>query len=406
MTMNFDDKINLVIRYVKLGWIPIPIYPGTKKPYMELLPKVNGRSSWRALLEDPPQKADIETWIRWDPSTCIALATGSHTRLIVIDIDYHECLPEEGIYLPPTLRVQSYRGEHLYYFAEDWIVNSQNHPWGEVKAEGGYVMAPPSRHPEEGWYYEFSEEPSLEAMANFEDVVLPSFPSRTRNRGWGYSFLSVPNTISSSTNTVKEEADQKMRDPSFCLKLVQDLGADVEHIGKAFRCIIPGHSETKPSAALWQMRDEPIIYYDFHGRESTNLLFLPDVYAAVKNNYFKELKEGERYLWWLRILYEYDVIEVPHIKYYDLPGNLPPSFYRLYDGIILMYRLRKIYKPEQEYMPCSYRFLEHWIGLKGVESRRRALEYLKKNGYLLSDRKIVNSKNTWDTPLYQLVKPS
>jgi len=104
----------------------------------------------------------IEGWWRRWPHANLALATGSGSGVIVVDVDPPageqslERLGRAGYPLPQTVAVRTGSGgTHLYYRAPRAAVgNSAGRlpgvelelPGVDLRAEGGYVVAPPSLH--------------------------------------------------------------------------------------------------------------------------------------------------------------------------------------------------------------------------------------------------------------------
>jgi putative DNA primase/helicase len=94
-------------------------------------------------------------WRRW-PSANVAVATGSRSNLLVLDFDGPEGLAaladlerQHGPF-PPTLRVKTPRGGvHVFFAAPPGeVIRSRTNLHGlrvDVRAEGGYVLVPPSR---------------------------------------------------------------------------------------------------------------------------------------------------------------------------------------------------------------------------------------------------------------------
>lgn len=135
-----DSIREAAIAYAQRKWSVIALRPADKRPLLE---------SW-----DPFQRqaATLEQvvawWNRW-PKANIGVVTGAVSGLVVLDVDGEagrEAL--RGRPLPETPVVETGRGWH-YWFA---------HPGGEVrtckpapgldlKADGSYVVAPPSAHP-------------------------------------------------------------------------------------------------------------------------------------------------------------------------------------------------------------------------------------------------------------------
>jgi len=106
--------------------------------------------------------ADAETvrrwWERW-PNAMIGMPTGKATGFWVLDVDDPESFESTlSIELPPTRRVDTGKGYHLYFrFDPDRPVrNAQKNgkgwpfpalPGAETRGDGGYVIVPPSIHP-------------------------------------------------------------------------------------------------------------------------------------------------------------------------------------------------------------------------------------------------------------------
>jgi hypothetical protein len=89
-------------------------------------------------------------WSRW-PEAAVAIACGSKSGgLVVLDCDAAEfvwtlenaCGP-----LPETFTVATGRGSHRYFVACEPIRTQRIAPHLELRAEGAYVLAPPSLHP-------------------------------------------------------------------------------------------------------------------------------------------------------------------------------------------------------------------------------------------------------------------
>jgi hypothetical protein len=98
----------------------------------------------------------IQRWWRQEPTFNIGVATGAVSGIMVIDVDdldaeaELEKLEDENGALPSTVEGVTARGRHLYF---KWpgrdIRNSAGKiaPGIDVRANGGYVLGPPSLHP-------------------------------------------------------------------------------------------------------------------------------------------------------------------------------------------------------------------------------------------------------------------
>ena len=123
-----------------------PVFPArlNKAPYTP-----NG------LLDATTDPEAVQDWWRRWPGANVALRTGEPSRLVVLDVDGHEgadalhALERDRGGLPVTTSVKTPRGGHHFYF--EWPGAPVNTTAGaiapglDVRADGGYVLVPPSR---------------------------------------------------------------------------------------------------------------------------------------------------------------------------------------------------------------------------------------------------------------------
>ena len=133
--------IEMALSYLEHGWSIIPIKPGEKVP---LIP------SWLEFQKRMPTLAEATEWFTKWPEANIAIIVGKISGLVVIDIDdpiegeqsFRKCFG--GVV---TLTVKTPKGTH-YYFKHPGDREISNAiraaPGLDVKADGGYVLAPPS----------------------------------------------------------------------------------------------------------------------------------------------------------------------------------------------------------------------------------------------------------------------
>lgn len=88
-------------------------------------------------------------WLEW-PWANIGIATGSQSGIAVIDVDERAggflSLSQIAPMLPETLTVQTGGGLHWYLAVQEPIHTRQIAPGIELRGDGSYVVAPPSRH--------------------------------------------------------------------------------------------------------------------------------------------------------------------------------------------------------------------------------------------------------------------
>ena len=85
------------------------------------------------------------------PGGLLAIRTGAASRLLIVDIDPRHGGAIDHTLMTPTATVATGGGGwHLYYRHPGGTIPSRplpNHPGVDIKADGGYVVAPPSTHP-------------------------------------------------------------------------------------------------------------------------------------------------------------------------------------------------------------------------------------------------------------------
>ena len=161
-------QMEAALYYARNGWRVFPLQPGGKEP-------LRGSRGYKDATTDENQ---IREWFSITPDANIGIATGQASKFCVVDIDgpegeqsLREWEAEHGP-LPGTLEQTTGRekgGRHLFFklpFIAPWDRNRKAircrnalMPGIDIKADGGYVVAPPSIHPETGRQYSWSVGP-------------------------------------------------------------------------------------------------------------------------------------------------------------------------------------------------------------------------------------------------------
>ena len=169
-----NKLLDAAIEYAtKYKWAVFPCSPTSKKPLTphgckDAKKSVGAIKAW---------------WERW-PDASIGIATGSVSGLIVIDEDldedkglngYEEVSEWERINgaLPATVQCITGRGGyHLYYQYDGTDIKNRAGILDgvDVRGEGGYVIAPPSMHPN-GTEYQWEDAPDEVAIAPIDATV-------------------------------------------------------------------------------------------------------------------------------------------------------------------------------------------------------------------------------------------
>jgi len=274
-------------------------------------------------------------------------------------------------------------------------MNNKKFAFGDLKSDGGYVVGPGSLH-ESGATYEFCE---MLSLAEIEIAELPEWllVDEAARAAQPLTGLKEPKTAykpndlkpkdgvrnNSVTYSISfQQLEQLNQEPETAFKVMALCGRDVSNVGKAFTCPIPGHSERKPSAALYQEPGRPIVLNDFHEREAGRFSWpLVDVYASVKVGKALKLQKGERAIWWLRALHEIGAVNPPVLNRYELPAEAKKPAIKLYGGFVYLMELRQLYAP-QDSAPFSWGFASKWCDIKSAGQVQQAMKYLLERGYL------------------------
>ncbi|MBF0542101.1 MAG: bifunctional DNA primase/polymerase, partial [Nitrospirae bacterium] len=134
--------------YISKGWSVIPIKPCSKVPIL---------SSWKKFQERYPTKDELIEWFGNGSENNIAIVTGKLSNLVVIDLDSEATLQfakDNNFQDTPT--VKTGRGYHMYYQYKEGVRNFQKRaefPDIDLRAEGGIIVAPPSKHETGHIYY-------------------------------------------------------------------------------------------------------------------------------------------------------------------------------------------------------------------------------------------------------------
>jgi len=152
----------------KLHWHVFPVRARDKRPLEA--------GGFHTATTDP---ATIRAWWRQWPDANVGIACGA-SGLVVVDVDAKNGTPgleswadlrqELGAEIDNTPSVETPTGGlHLYYAAIDRAIRNSASQLAEgidIRADGGYVIAPPSVHPNGGRYeWAMSYEPTKRALA-------------------------------------------------------------------------------------------------------------------------------------------------------------------------------------------------------------------------------------------------
>lgn len=158
------------LSYVRRGWAVLPLAAKDKRPLGNLVPH-----GWKDATTD---EGAIGRWWQCEPMGNLGIRTGAGTGLVVLDIDprnggtenLRELEQQHGELPCTVMSLTGGGGTHIFFQHPGGVLKSKIlAPGVEVKADGGYVVAPPSIHPSGEVY-------CWEASSHPDDVILAQLP--------------------------------------------------------------------------------------------------------------------------------------------------------------------------------------------------------------------------------------
>ena len=177
-----NSPLKAALEYAARGWPVLPL--NGKKPMT-----VNGYKNAST------DTAQIRAWWSEHVDAWVGIVVGEESGLCVLDVDLRSGgfeslkeLQEANGPLPETLSVSTAGGgKHFYFRYAEQAVRSTIAPGLEIKARGGYVVAPPSRNRETGKAYSWDETESRELaeLPAWLAAFGRSPAKRSARVGWG-----------------------------------------------------------------------------------------------------------------------------------------------------------------------------------------------------------------------------
>lgn len=375
-------SLERALAYHELGFALVPIGPREKDPYWDLLPTNprTGRPMWRPFAENPATEKQIREWFDRDPECNIGVICGEPSNnLVVADFDVK---PPKDISLPLTPMVKTGRGLHLYFrtakLPKSHVMTKSGMNIGEIRANGNYVVLPPSVHPS-GVRYEwldslspldvgFAELPEWAA-----DALIHTPHTREREASNEYALLaSPPGSVSGGIDG--HTLTELTATPGFALQAAGILGIPAEcatekGMGGTFRCVLPGHSETTPSASLCRGNNGVVMYRDWHQRDGREWYFLAEVRASRAYGRVVTLSDpgrgrysSELAVWTQRLLVETGLLRPADVPMRELPKGVTPCVRKVYEGFRLLLGCKWLYRPGEP-TTFAWRFASAWCGV-------------------------------------------
>ena len=189
--------LDAALSYARLGWAVVPLVEGAKNP-----------ATAKGFKNASTDEKTVRTWWMRNPNYNIGIACGNGT--MVIDLDVDEAKDEDGTAtlrkweddngkLPETATAVTGRGGlHMLYRIDGEARCSANPKLGvDVRGDGGYIVAPPSIHPN-GTQYAWERDPREHEIAEADGNVMAfiEFVQGKKDED-GSKALSIPGEIES-----------------------------------------------------------------------------------------------------------------------------------------------------------------------------------------------------------------
>lgn len=158
-----SEILTAALEYVESGFSVLPLHG--KQP---------ATRSWARLQVQRPALSHVHEWHRRGYLHNVGIICGAVSRnLVVIDLDGPDAVNEFrrqfADRLPVTRVVRTGSGEHWYYFADQLPTTTRTKGF-ELRANGCYVVAPPSIHPTTGQPYQIISDSPIARRPSLESV--------------------------------------------------------------------------------------------------------------------------------------------------------------------------------------------------------------------------------------------
>ncbi len=162
--------LSAALQYEKLKWSVIPLRPREKLP---LFP-------WSEFQKRRATRSEILEWWKKYPDANVGIVTGSVSGLGVLDLDGPSGLRYGSTAkLTSPVTILTGKGRQLYYKFTEGLCNSAGDiaEGVDVRGEGGYVVAPPSIHPNGKRYQALCGVPYAVTLSDFPKLTSVKVPS-------------------------------------------------------------------------------------------------------------------------------------------------------------------------------------------------------------------------------------
>lgn len=168
-----NTTLEMARTYIAKGFSIIPLRLRDKRPAI---------GSWKEFQSRQPTDAELVQWFDDGTDRNLGIVTGEVSGIDVVDLDGPSAIEfAKGNKLPATPMVKTSKGYHAYFLHRRGARNFQKRddlPQIDLRADGGYVVAPPSIH-ETGHVYSWLPGRGLDdlPLAALPEIILVKSPT-------------------------------------------------------------------------------------------------------------------------------------------------------------------------------------------------------------------------------------
>ena len=170
--------LDVALGYLAYGWSVIPA--NNKTPSVK----------WEEFQHRLPTKEEVRRWWKQSPNANIAVVTGKISNLAAIDFEKGAKFLE----LPDTVTAESGGGgiHKFFQYPKSRELKSTTKVWAltDIRAEGGIIILPPSRHPS-GGTYNWIKNPNEVELAEFPEHLLDLIADQKNKKSFDEIALGV-----------------------------------------------------------------------------------------------------------------------------------------------------------------------------------------------------------------------
>jgi hypothetical protein len=228
------------LRYAEQGRPVFPVAPGGKVP---AIPRAEGGQGFKDATTDPDQ---IRAWWQRWPNANVGMPTGKASGLVVLDVDARAggygslAVLEAGREGLVTLEAATPGGgAHLYFTAPDVELRNSAGKLGEgldIRADGGYVVLPPSERPE-GAYVWCERRPPADMPVWLLELLLPKpasapapLPAEDPTRLSRYGYHALADELHAIRRAPVGQRNDTLNRAAFSLGQLVGAGVLPEHL--------------------------------------------------------------------------------------------------------------------------------------------------------------------------------